>query len=80
MKKAAKKHISKLLLSGLLVVVVLIFQWFNQPPHAVSVEDVPPYSDHLYAVIDQNTPNFREEDLVREAYEFYKENGNGTKN
>ena len=73
MKKGAKKHISKLLLSGLLVVVVLFFQWLNQPPHAVSVEDVPPYSDHLYAVIDQNTPNFREEDLVREAYEFYSE-------
>ncbi len=73
MKKSTKNSLSKLLLSALLVVVVLFFQWKNQPPHAVSVEDVPAFSNNLYVVIDQNTPNFKNEDLVTEAYEFYSE-------
>lgn len=73
MTKGAKNSVSKLLLSALLVVVVLIWQWQTQPPHAVSIEEVPPFSDHLYVVIDQNMPAFQNEDLVTQAYEYYSE-------
>jgi DNA-entry nuclease len=73
MTKGMKNSITKILLSALLVIAVLFFQWYNQPPHAVSVADVPPYSGDLYVIIDQNTPNFTNEDLVTDAYEFYSE-------
>ena len=73
MTKGMKNSITKILLSALLVIAVLFFQWYNQPPHAVSVADVPAYSGDLYVIIDQNTPNFTNEDLVTEAYEFYSE-------
>ena len=73
MTKGMKNSITKILLSALLVIAVLFFQWYNQPPHAVSVADVPAYSGDLYVIIDQNTPNFTNEDLVTDAYEFYSE-------
>lgn len=73
MTKGTKNSLLKVLLSAVLVVVVLISQWKTQPPHAVTVEEVPPYSGHLYAVIGQNSPEFTNEDLVTEAYEYYSE-------
>ena len=73
MTDGAKKSITKLILSALCVVLVLIWQWQTQPPHAVTVDQVPPFSEHLYAVIGQNSPEFTNEDLVTECYEFYSE-------
>ena len=73
MTEGTKKSITKVLLSAVCVILVLIWQWQTQPPHALTVDQVPPFSDHLYAVIDQNTPSFTNEDLVTESYEFYSE-------
>ena len=53
------------------MIAVLFFQWYNQPPHAVRVADVPPYSGDLYVIISQNMPDFTNEELVTEAYEYY---------
>lgn len=73
MKKRTKQNLTKIVLSAILVVIILAWQLLMQPPHAVSLEDVPPYSDSLYVVISGNVPFFEDEDLVTESYEFYSE-------
>lgn len=42
-------------------------------PHAVSVEEVPNFSDSAYAVINGNEPLFDQEDMTTESYEYYAE-------
>ena len=73
MSKGLKSSLSKLALSVLLVIVVIIWQVMTQPPHAVSVDQVPPFSDHIYVLISDNVPDFSNKDLVTEAYEYYSE-------
>ncbi len=73
MRKRTKNSLSTFLLSAILVVGILLWQWANQPPHAVSVDEVPAYSDSLYVVISDNVPLFDNEDLVTRSYEFYSE-------
>ena len=77
-KKCKKKLISLILAVVLLVVgtagEVLYEAWQEAlKPHAVSVEEVPAYSEYPYAVINDNVPLFDQEDLTLSAYEFYSE-------
>ena len=59
----------------LLILIValanLLSQWMNAPEHAVSVEDIPEFSGSAYVVIQDNQPQFSEEDMTRESYEYY---------
>ena len=79
MTKKTKKGKKQLPLwaSILVVVLYLLAQWVLKqeaaPPHAVSVADVPAYSDSPYAVINNNQPLFEEKDLTETAYEHYTE-------
>lgn len=41
------------------------------PEHAVSVDDIPPYSGSPYVIVNNNQPFFEEDDLTAEAYEFF---------
>lgn len=41
------------------------------PEGALSVEDVPPYSDKAFVLINNGQPNFEESDLRTAAYEYY---------
>ena len=72
-KKLIKDHLTKLIISAILVVGILLWQVLSQPPHAVSIDEIPPYSDSLYVVIGDNVPLFQNDDLVTESYEFYSE-------
>ena len=60
-----------------LIVAIGSFVFYNfgpgAAPHAVSVEAVPPYSGHAYAVINDNQPLFETDELVTDAYEYYSE-------
>jgi len=72
-KKQTIKH-KKLIsiLSTLLALMILLLQWYlQQPPHAVSVEDVPAYTDSPYAVLAGNKPAFSQEDLTTQGYEYF---------
>ena len=42
-----------------------------QIPHAVSVAEVPQYTDSPYAIINDNNPLFAPEELTTQAYEYY---------
>jgi len=48
--------------------------WQEEPaPHAVSVEQVPAYSDSPFAVINDNMPLFTDAEKTTKAYEFFSE-------
>ena len=71
MTKGTKNSITKLIITVIAVAAVLIWQWTNEPPHVLSLADVPEYSGDLYVIISQNMPDFTNEELVTEAYEYY---------
>ena len=76
MKKTVKlSNKGKLILLCIFAVVALI-NWLmpaQQPPHAVSLQDVPAFSGEPYVVIGENLPLFDEEDMTAVSYEFYSE-------
>ena len=72
MKK--KKH--RLLLLFAVIVAVAVYAYLNrqpEPSYSKSVQDVPPFSGEPYVVINDNKPEFTEDDLTTEAYELYSE-------
>lgn len=75
----AEKEKSFSLVEALIFLVVAIssFIFYNfgpgAVPHAVSVEEIPPYNGHSYVVIHNNEPLFDENALVAESYEYYSE-------
>ncbi len=67
----------------LIVVVVLLLAlaaaWYtffrNDAPHEsnVTLESIPEFSGSAYIVIDENKPDFTNDELVTDSYEFYSE-------
>ena len=65
----------KLILLCIAAVIALI-NWLmpaQQPPHAVSLAEVPAFSGEPYVVIGDNVPLFDQEDLTTASYEYYSE-------
>ena len=76
MKKAVKLDNKGKLILLCIVAVVALINWLmpaQQPPHAVSLQDVPAFSGEPYVVIEDNQPLFDPEDLTAVSYEFYSE-------
>ncbi len=79
MTKKSKKGKKQLPLWASIVVLVLyllaqlVLKQEAAAPHAVSVADVPAYSNSPYVVINNNQPLFEEKDLTETAYEHYSE-------
>ncbi len=69
--KKEKKLLWGVVLLVLAVLVRIFFPSGEDIAHAVSVEDVPAYSGHPYAIINENKPLFTEEELVTDSYEHY---------
>ena len=66
----------KLTLPGVIILVLLLaVSWYinrqNQPVYSESVQDVPAFSDSPYVVIHNNQPEFTQEDMTTESYEYY---------
>ena len=66
----------KLKLPGaILLIVLLAVSWHinkqNQPVYSPSVQDVPAFSGEPYVVINDNQPEFTEEDMTADSYEYY---------
>ncbi len=70
-----KKRIRLGLLPLLLFVAVAAYfiAGQNKPEYSASVMDVPAFGNMPYVVINNNQPEFDEEDLTVKAYEFYSE-------
>ena len=72
MKKRWTKQLSLFLL-----VIVVVFAWFvareDKPQYSASVMDVPAFSGEPYVVINDNVPEFSDEDMTTDAYEYYSQ-------
>ena len=59
------------------LVIVAVVAWFlqknEQPAYSDSVMNVPAFSGEAFVVINDNEPEFQEDALKPEAYEFYSE-------
>ena len=44
-----------------------------EPTEPAAQEEIPPFSGEPYVVVNNNEPNFSEDDLDTDAYEFYSE-------
>lgn len=59
----------------IVLIIALLVSWYlqkqNEPVYSQSVQDVPAFSGEPFVVINDNIPEFSEEDLVEEAYEYY---------
>lgn len=45
----------------------------NEPIESYALEDIPAYTGENYVIINNNNPNFTEEELTTESYEYYSE-------
>ena len=74
-KKKKRKKLSPVEFLILVAVAIGSYIFYNYgpgaAPHAVSVDDVPAYNGHAYAVINDNQPLFDADDLVTDSYEYY---------
>ena len=66
----------KLTLPGvILLVIVLAVSWYSQkqaqPTYSQSVQDVPAFSGEAYVVINDNRPEFTQEDMTTDSFEYY---------
>lgn len=59
----------------ILLILVLAVSWFiernDQPVYSESVQNVPAFSGEPYVVIHDNQPEFTQEDMTTESYEYY---------
>ncbi len=67
-KRNGKMSIPALFL--VLAVTVAIY-FIQQPSYSDSVKDVPEFSGQAYVVINDGQPEFTEEDMTVQAYEYY---------
>ena len=70
MKKRAIKTIIPFLAAVLIAVVIYINETPNQN---LTLAEVPEFSGEPYVVINDNLPQFNDEDLTTNAYEFYSD-------
>ena len=66
----------KLTIPGLILLVIVLalnwyLQWLQRPQYSESVQNVPAFAGDAYVVIHDNQPEFTEEELTAEAYEYY---------
>lgn len=52
---------------------IFLIHMGNRPEYSESVADVPTFSDEPYVVINNNEPEFTDEDMTTKAYELYSE-------
>lgn len=69
-----KKTIRNVIGIVLLLALALYYYFGNdKPAYSESVMNVPAFSDDAYVVINDNEPEFSEDDLTNTAYEYYSE-------
>jgi DNA-entry nuclease len=76
MRKTVKLNNKGKLILLCIVAVMAVVNWLmpaQQPPHAVSLQDVPVFSGEPYVVIGDNQPLFDQDDITAVSYEFYSE-------
>lgn len=72
-KKGGRLTVLELVIVLVVAAVAYFFYSPDAAPHAVSVEDIPPYDGYSYVVVNDNQPLFSADESVTDSYEFYSE-------
>ena len=78
MKRTTKRSKPGKLILLCIVLLVVLVNYFvgpgaEQPPHAVSLQEIPAFSGEPYVIIGDGQPQFDEADITTASYEFYSE-------
>ena len=73
MKPFNKKWIVRFGLPLVVAVCVFIFVNNTAPEYSLSVQSVPEFTGEPYVVLNNNQPEFTEDELIAESYEFYSQ-------
>lgn len=70
-----KKKTIRNVIGIVLLAVLALYHYFgnDRPVYSESVMNVPAFSNEAYVVINDNKPEFTEDDLTDTAYEYYSE-------
>lgn len=71
--KTKKEKLITLIVSVIALLCVFVMRIGQAPTYSDSVMNVPEFSGQPYVVINDNAPEFAEEDITDDAYEFYSE-------
>lgn len=66
-----KKKWSRLLVLFVLLAAGLVYRYLSTPPSAASLEDLPAYDGAPYVVLDNNVPDFTQDQMTPLSYETY---------
>ena len=68
-----KQKLIALIISAIALIGAYLIRSSDKPVYSESIADVPPYSTDAYVVINDNIPEFTQEDYTTEAYEYYSD-------
>lgn len=71
--KTKKEKLITLVVSVVALICVVVMRLDLTPTYSDSVLSVPEFSGQPYVVLNDNVPEFTEDDLTVDAYEFYSE-------
>lgn len=71
--KTRKEKTITLIISVIALICVFLSRMSHRSEYSQSVMNVPEFSGQPYVVINDNTPEFTEDDLTTDAYEFYSQ-------
>jgi len=70
----SKKKLIEKLLYLVAVIIVLLIYWKNDDiSYGYSSENIPSYNGKNYVILDNNIPNFNENDIATESFEIYSD-------
>lgn len=79
-KRKKKKNINTIEIILIAIIFVLSFsakddilKIFNNPPPSYAITEIPLYTNEPYVIINNNIPNFSEDEKTIESFEFYSE-------
>lgn len=59
----------------IIIILATVVSWYasgqQENVQSVSLENIPAFSDKAYVVIDDGIPNFKDEEITSDSYEFY---------
>ena len=76
---AKKKHVKKLTKREFILLLVFLvayslYNWYQTNNlESYTIEDLPAYSGEFYVVLNDNQPDFDEEDMTTVAFEYYSD-------
>lgn len=71
--RTKKQKIIRIILCVIALIAIYFYRNAEEPKHSESLQSIPPFTDTAYVVLNDNMPEFTDEDKTVEVYEYYSE-------